>query len=128
MAKNEMILCDTNIFIQFLNGREKVKNVLKKIGTESIALSIITYAELFYGTRKAEINAMKAFLDSFTILDIDAGISKVFRGLVLNYSYNYHLKIPDAFIAATAIHNGLQLYTENKKDFDFIPEIKLYKP
>ena len=89
MAKNEMILCDTNIFIQFLNGREKVKNALKKVGTESIALSIITYAELFYGTRKAEINAMKAFLYSFIVLDIDAGISKVFKGLVLNYSYNY---------------------------------------
>ncbi|MDQ3847287.1 MAG: type II toxin-antitoxin system VapC family toxin [Bacteroidota bacterium] len=116
MAKNEMILCDTNIFIQFLNGKEKIKNTLKKIGNESIAFSIVTYAELFYGTRKTEINAMKAFLDSFMVLDIDAGISKVFRGLVLNYSYNYHLKIPDAFIVATAIHNGLPLYTENKRN------------
>jgi predicted nucleic acid-binding protein len=36
------------------------------------------------------------------------------------------MKISDAFIAATAIHNNLLLYTDNKKDFDFIKEIKFY--
>ncbi len=50
-----------------------------------------------------------------------------FKGLVLNYSYNHHIEIPDALIAATAIHFGYSLYTENKKDFDFIPEITFYK-
>lgn len=36
--------------------------------------------------------------------------------------------IPDALIAAIAIANGLELFTYNKKDFDFIPELKLYRP
>jgi hypothetical protein len=31
-------------------------------------------------------------------------------------------------IGATSISFGLVLYTENKKDFDFIPEIKFHKP
>ena len=50
MAKNEMILCDTNIFIRLFQGKTNVKSALDKIGTENISLSIITYAEIVYGT------------------------------------------------------------------------------
>ena len=46
MAKNEVILCDTNIFINLFKGQLKVKTALDKIGKENIALSIITYAEI----------------------------------------------------------------------------------
>ncbi len=65
--------------------------------------------------------------DQHTLIDIDTGISKAFKGIVLNYSFNHPIKIPDALIAATAIHLGIPLYSYNKKDFDFIPEIKFYK-
>jgi predicted nucleic acid-binding protein len=128
MAKNEMILCDTNIFINLFRGHAKTKKALEKIGNENIALSIITYAEIIYGTKRTDLPVIKSFFDKFTIIDIDTEISKVFKGLVLNYSYSQHIKIPDALIAATTISLGIPLYTENKKDFDFIPEIKLYKP
>ena len=128
MAKNEVILCDTNIFINLFKGQLKAKTALDKIGNENIALSIITYAEIIYGTKKADINTIKAFFDQYKVIDIDINVSKVFKGIVLNYSYNQHIKIPDALIAATAISLGLPLYTENKKDFDFIPELKLHKP
>ena len=128
MAKNEVVLCDSNIFIYLFNGREDVKAALAKIGNENIAASIITYAEIIYGTKKVKLNTIKRFFESIRVIDIDTSISKTFRGIVLNYSYNHHIKIPDAFIAATAINLNLTLYTENKKDFDFIPEIKFYKP
>lgn len=36
--------------------------------------------------------------------------------------------IGDMFIAATALHFDIELYTLNQKDFHFIPELKLYKP
>ena len=36
--------------------------------------------------------------------------------------------IPDAIIASIAIENNLELYTLNKKDFDFIKDLKLYRP
>ena len=37
------------------------------------------------------------------------------------------MKISDSFIAATAIIHDLFLYTDNKKDFDFIEGIMFYK-
>ena len=37
------------------------------------------------------------------------------------------MKISDSFIAATALSNDLLVYTDNKKDFDFIETIKFYK-
>lgn len=128
MAKNEIVLCDSNIFIHLFNGREDVKAALAKIGNENIAVSIITYAEIIYGTKKAKLKTIKKYFDTLRIIDIDTSISKTFKSIVLNYSYNHHIKIPDAFIAATAVNMNLVLYTENKKDFDFIPEIRFYKP
>lgn len=127
MAKGEIVLCDTNIFINLFKGHENIKAALAKIGNENIALSIITYAEIIYGTSKSKLTAIKSFFNHYKIIDIDSGISKEFKGIVLNYSYKHHIKIPDAFIAATAVNLGVALFTDNKKDFDFIPEIKFYK-
>lgn len=36
--------------------------------------------------------------------------------------------IPDALIAATALYHGLELYTLNTRDFNFIRGLRLYKP
>jgi len=61
MAKNEMILCDTNIFINLFRGEQNVKTALDKIGNNNIALSIITYAEIIYGTPKTKIPIIRSF-------------------------------------------------------------------
>ena len=48
--------------------------------------------------------------------------------LIENYLKSHDLRTPDAFIAATAIVNELPLFTFNFKDFQFIPELSIYKP
>ena len=35
---------------------------------------------------------------------------------------------PDILIGATALHHGITLLTRNIKDFQRIPELKLYQP
>ncbi len=52
MAKNQIVLCNTNIFIHLFNGDLNTKNTLDKIGVENVAFSIITYSEIIYGTKK----------------------------------------------------------------------------
>jgi tRNA(fMet)-specific endonuclease VapC len=128
MAKEKVILCDTNILIKLLRGEESIKNNLDKIGSRNIAFSIITHAEILYGTKKKDFDEMRRLLSDFKTYHITEEASKVFNGIMINYVTTHRVQIPDAFIAAVAIANDLHLYTENKKDFNFISEIKLYKP
>jgi tRNA(fMet)-specific endonuclease VapC len=37
-----MILCDTNILIEFYKNNPKIVNELRQIGTETLEISIIT--------------------------------------------------------------------------------------
>ena len=46
--------------------------------------------------------------------------------LMENYYLSHGLKIPDAIIAATSRYHGVSLFTFNKKDFRFIPDIKFF--
>lgn len=50
-----MILCDTNILIEFYKNNSTVVNELRQIGINQLAISVITEAELYYGAlNKAE--------------------------------------------------------------------------
>ncbi len=42
------------------------------------------------------------------------------------YSKSHSLKIPDALNGATSLYYKIPLFTYNKKDFNFIKELKLY--
>ena len=54
-------------------------------------------------------------------------ISKVAVDLVKQYCLSHKLKLPDAQIAATALHFNAELFTLNRKDFAYIPNLKLYE-
>jgi tRNA(fMet)-specific endonuclease VapC len=63
--KNAMILCDANILIEFYKSNPTVIKNLKQIGYANIAVSVITKAELFYGTRdKQELTSIERYLSS----------------------------------------------------------------
>lgn len=49
MAKKKIILCDTNIIIEFLKENTVVVKNISQIGSNSIYISTITAAELFFG-------------------------------------------------------------------------------
>lgn len=38
------------------------------------------------------------------------------------------MKLPDAVITATALHNNLILVTRNDKDFEDVKELEIYNP
>lgn len=124
-----MVLCDTNILIEFYKDNADIAGVLRKIGYAEIAVSVITQAELFFGARdKRELGAIRRHLSLVTCLHIDEAVSKRFERLMENYSLSHRLAIPDALIAATAIERGLPLYTLNVRDFRFVEEIQLFVP
>ncbi|MCF8374691.1 MAG: PIN domain-containing protein [Bacteroidales bacterium] len=53
-------------------------------------------------------------------------ISDKFEELMIKYSLSHKLSIPDAIIAAKALHYDIQLYTYNVKDFRFIEGFRLF--
>jgi len=127
MAKKKLVLCDSNILIHVPRGRMDVKERMENIGNENICLSLITVAEIYAGANnKLDFAFLKKTIEKYNIFSINDEVSNVFHGLILNYTLSHHIQIPDAFIAATAIANGIEIYTENTGDFKFIPELKFY--
>ena len=124
-----MILCDTNILIEFYKDNEEVADVLRGVGVSNLAVSVITVGELYFGARdKRELVKIKKHLANLRQIPIDDETSNIFLGLLEDYSLSHRLNIPDAMIAATALRHGLELYTLNVKDFRFIEGLTLYKP
>ncbi len=123
-----MIICDTNILIEFFKDNEVIEEELKRIGIAELAVSIITIAELYYGARdKVELAKIQKRLLSLRQIGLDPETSAIFLELMGKYVLNHHLSLPDALIAATALRHDAILYTLNLKDFKYIPGIRLYQ-
>ena len=123
-----MVLCDTDVMIEYLKGNEQTKETLNDIGAENIALSSITIMELYFGVlNKRELGKIKETVEKLEILHINESISKKAVELIEEYSKSYRLKIPDALIGATSLCHRIELFTYNIKDFRFIEGLKLYR-
>ena len=123
-----MIIFDTNIIIELFKGNTKTIEILQSIEEEIFSVSVITAMELYYGAlNKRELNKIKKFLENFELLIINEEISKVALSLIEKYSKSHGLDIPDALIAATAIYYNALLLTYNKRDFEYIKDLKLIK-
>lgn len=124
-----MILCDTNILIEFYKNNPQIVQELRHITQGQLAVSPITQAELYFGVlNKAELQKIKQHLLLLSQYPLDSSVSAVFLQLMETYSLSHKLTLPDALIAATALVHNLELYTLNVKDFRFISNLQLYKP
>ena len=126
MVISESILVDTDILIKAYRG-DKTKQLNLKYLKDKYCISVITACELINGAKniKQRREFSKALL-YYKLALIDEKISEKALSLFKKYSLRNDMKISDSFIAATAINNRLFLYTDNRKDFNFIEEIKFY--
>lgn len=124
-----MILCDTNILIEFYKGNSDVIAELQKIGLVDLAISVVTAGELYYGAMdKRELGKIQKHWSLLNQIPLDSDISAKFLSLLEEYALSHKLSVPDALIAATAVSQNLQWYTLNLKDFQYIPDLVLHKP
>ncbi|WP_417911562.1 type II toxin-antitoxin system VapC family toxin [Candidatus Electronema sp. TJ] len=122
-----MILCDTNILVEFYKNNLQIVTKLRRIGQEEIAVSSVTQAELCSGARsKAELRQIRQHLALLHHIPLDAHITATFLQLMESYALSHKLSIPDALIAATALTHDLALYTKNINEFRFISGLKLH--
>ena len=129
MEQVKIVLCDTDVIIEFYQNNSDIVAKLKKIGQQNIAVSTVTAGELIYGAlNKRELAQIKKDLKNLIIIDIDKKACDIFLELLSKYALSHKLAIPDGFIAATALANEVELFTLNIKDYRFIDGLKLYNP
>ncbi len=128
-------LLDTNIIIYLIKGQEPLTSNIQRHNPNEVAVSGFTEAELRFGIENSkEENRLKnegatnLILSLFTRLYHDERVSDRYGSIkahiIKNKIYTPRLEI-DLFIAATALAYDLTLITNNKKDFESIPNLKI---
>lgn len=125
-----MILIDTDVCIEILRGNKKVINKRNKF-EESISISFMTVAELFYGAENSgnpehNHSIVEELLLTLQIIQSDFSIMKRF-GLIKAKLKKKNSLVPDAdiIIASTAIEKCKFLVTGNTEHFDRIDGLKI---
>ena len=128
MGQNKIILCDTDVIIEFYRNNPDIISEIKTIGQQNIAVSTITAGELIFGAlNKKELNQIKKDLKNLYVLNIDKNTCDTFLDIMGKYVLSHKLALPDGFIAASAMVHNIELYTLNIKDYRFIDGLNLYK-
>jgi tRNA(fMet)-specific endonuclease VapC len=127
MEKKSLVLCDTNVIVEFYKKNPTIIKQLQEIGQNSIAVSIVTAGELLYGAlNKKELKQIRADLEHLHVIQLTPEIGICFADLMVNYTLSHKLSLPDGLIAATSLIENIELFTLNVKDFKFIEGICLY--
>jgi predicted nucleic acid-binding protein len=111
---------DSNIVIDFLNGRSAAKIELGRYDIKSI--SLLTWIEVMAGTDSTDEQVTRAALMQFNCLPLTQTVAEKAAFL----RRDTRLKLPDAIILATAREAGLLFVTRNTRDFSATdPQIRI---
>lgn len=125
-------MLDTDTCISLIKARpDKISRRLSRLPVEDVGISSIVAAELWYGValsekKKQNEAALKDFLDFVKVLDWPAGACPVYGRI------RAHLKkkgtligAMDLLIASHASFLNAVLVTNNTREFDRVPELKM---
>ncbi|GAA4299920.1 type II toxin-antitoxin system VapC family toxin [Compostibacter hankyongensis] len=118
-------LIDTNTVIDYLDNKLPA-HAADLIDTGEIALSVITRMELLAWPKATsqQIAVLEDFINVTTVWGLEEPV--IIKGIEVRKTY--HLKLPDAIIAATALTLNQVLLTRNVSDFKHIAGLSLENP
>jgi len=126
-------LIDTDTTIDWLAGRPAVIQMLQSLAQQQLAISAVTYGEVYegihYGRNQAQaLQVSRNFLRGITVLPVIQPVAEQF-GIIRGDLRNRGLIIgdDDTFIAATAIYHNLTLVTRNLRHFQRVPGLSIYQ-
>jgi predicted nucleic acid-binding protein len=127
MERHLKVIIDTDILIKAYRGDSiKIENL--KLLKDSYCISVMSAVELIAGSKSIkQFVSLNKVLKVYPIIHFDEDISKQAFKIYKDYILLHHPKLFDCLIAATALEKKFLIYTDNKKDFDFIEGIKFYK-
>ncbi|WP_439473748.1 type II toxin-antitoxin system VapC family toxin [Algoriphagus formosus] len=123
-------LLDTNICIHFLRGKYELIEKFEQLGTENVAISEITLAELVFGAENSKnpqknLDLVEVFANQVVILPIFSAIYLYGKEKARLRSKGLMISDFDLLIGCTALEKDLIMVTENLKEFQRISSIKL---
>jgi tRNA(fMet)-specific endonuclease VapC len=126
-------LVDTDWVVDILNGQKKAIHTVLELAPAGLAISIITYGELYEGAAFAHdpepaLAGLRSFLKGKAILPLTQPIMERFAQIrgSLPRPLRQQIGDLDILIAATCLEHNLTLLTRNLKGFQHIPSLKLY--
>lgn len=124
-----MYLLDTNICIDFIDGRSGVaQQRVRDNHARGLDLSAITAAELLVGPRTSDDpvgdrRKVQTFLSLVTVHDFDRRAAEVYADLAR--ALGVERSSFDRLIAAQAVALGLTLVTNNERHFADVPGLMI---
>lgn len=116
------MIVDSNILIDFLKGKPEASQFI--IQFDPILTSVVVVSELYAGIiSKKELRELTSFLEnSIEQIPITEQIAKEAGLLRMRFGKSHGLRLPDAFIAATAIVNNIPVASLDKKHFSILTD------
>ncbi|MBU6269623.1 MAG: type II toxin-antitoxin system VapC family toxin [Sphingomonadales bacterium] len=124
-----MFLLDTNICIDFVDGRsEAARQRVRTQFASGLAISSVTAAELLAAARHSadpveDRRRIERFIGLVDCLAFDDAAARAYAGMVRDIGVRR--RSFDRLIAAHALARGLVLVTSNVKDFADVPGLKV---
>jgi hypothetical protein len=125
------MLVDTDVLIWYLKGNNNARQEIETL--PGFFISVVTYIELVQGMRnKQELIALRRALRFWDakVLYISEDISAKAMFYVEQHYLSHSMQLADALISATAVANGLDLFTGNTKYYRVLKDISIkeFKP
>lgn len=128
MAKIENYLLDSNIIIDYLEGKMPlhVLDRMDKIIDNKAKISVVTQMEIlgWFGATSVQLKLPNEFVADAIVLDLIPDV--INRTIMIRQRFK--IKLPDAIIAATALVYDLTLLSRNVGDFKNISGLKIINP
>jgi tRNA(fMet)-specific endonuclease VapC len=124
-------LIDTDWVIHYLNGRDDIVRRLDELQPEGLGLSVISLAELYEGIfsstdPRGNEQDLNDFLRGVQVIGIDEDACKVFgreRGRLRKAGQL--IGDFDLLIAATGLHYGVTVLTNNRQHFERVEGLQI---
>jgi len=131
MANRKKCLVDTSVLIALFRRNEDAKIALNSLSANDAYICDITFLEILAGCFTAEKREYALnFLDVYGLLKNNEKISEKSMQLMKRYCVQRSgqpvLRLADCLIASFAMHYKMELLTFNKKDFDFMQDIRIH--
>jgi tRNA(fMet)-specific endonuclease VapC len=127
-------LIDSSVLIDIERGSFDLERVPEDVGDTDIAMSAVTAAELLHGVHRASKGRIRSrreafverLLEAWPVLPFDLIAARIHSKLWGELAAKgISIGAYDLMIGATAIANGLQLVTRDKRSFPKIPGLQV---